>query len=53
MFCPQLKTIVRIESIGVKTFKGHKGIYMSSINTISLKNYDLTCYKMTGDGYPL
>lgn len=57
MFCSQLKTIVRIESIGVKTFKEHNGIYMSSINTISLTNNnnndDLTSYKPTEDGFPL
>lgn len=57
MFCSQLKTIVRIESIGVKTFKEHKGIYMSSINTISLTNNnnndDLISYKPTEDGFPL
>jgi hypothetical protein len=50
MFCSQLKTIVRIESIGVKTFKEHKGIYMSSINTISLtnnNNNDLTSAQNT------
>jgi hypothetical protein len=47
---------VRIESIGVKTFKEHKGIYMSSINTISLTNNNnnaVTYYKPKEDGFPL